>query len=175
MTRRVLAGLAITTLFGPGLSLGAARTGGASGISWSVPSRWLDQPPRSMRVATYTIPAKTVEEAGECAVFAFGPGQGGTVEANVQRWTTQFEGAAAPPERSTKQVNGLSVHRVQISGTYLGGPMTTSPGKRPGYRLLGAIVEAREGLVFFKLTGPAATVAAAQAEFDGLLSSLVQG
>jgi hypothetical protein len=148
--------------------------GSASGISWSVPARWLDQPPRPMRVATYSVPARAGGEAGECAVFAFGPGQGGTVDANIQRWSAQFEGSP-PPERAPRQVSGLAVHRVQISGTYLGGPTTTSPGKRPGYRLLGAIVEAREGLVFFKLTGPAATVTAAQAEFDALLASLVKG
>ena len=37
---------------------------------------------------------------------------------------------------------------------------------------LGAIVEGPEGLVFFKLTGPAATVRSASAEFDAMLHSL---
>jgi hypothetical protein len=44
--------------------------------------------------------------------------------------------------------------------------------KKPGYRLLGAIVEAPEGPVFFKLTGPAKTVAVAKADFEKMLSSL---
>jgi hypothetical protein len=171
----VVGGTVLLALLGLRPSLGAApRAGSASGISWSVPARWLDQLPRAMRVATYTVPARAGGEAGECAVFAFGPGQGGTVDANIQRWSAQFEGSP-PPERTERQVNGLAVHRAQISGTYLGGPMTSTAGKRPGYRLLGAIIEAREGLVFFKLTGPAATVSAAQAEFDTLLASLVKG
>jgi hypothetical protein len=49
--------------------------------------------------------------------------------------------------------------------------MMQSTGKKPGYRLLGAIVEAPEGNVFFKLTGPDATVGAAQAELDALVAS----
>ena len=46
--------------------------------------------------------------------------------------------------------------------------------KKTGYRLLGAIVEGPSGEVFFKLTGPAKTVAAAQGEFQTLLKSLKQ-
>jgi hypothetical protein len=36
----------------------------------------------------------------------------------------------------------------------------------------GAIVEAPEGLVFFKLTGPLNTVAAAEGDFNSLLASV---
>jgi hypothetical protein len=51
----------------------------------------------------------------------------------------------------------------------MGGPVTP----RPGWRLLGAIVEGGpEGAVFFKLTGPARTVAAAQKDFRKLLQSV---
>jgi hypothetical protein len=38
--------------------------------------------------------------------------------------------------------------------------------------MLGAIVEAPEGNVFFKLTGPAKTVAAAEKQFEALLKSV---
>jgi hypothetical protein len=50
--------------------------------------------------------------------------------------------------------------------------MMSPTGKKAGYRLLGAIVEAPAGNVFFKLTGPAATIAAAQADFDALVASI---
>ena len=115
-------------------------------------------------------------EAGEVAVFFFGPGQGGSVDANVERWSRQFEGPPKP-ERSQKRVNDLAITIVRLAGTYLapGGPMMQSQGKRPDYRLTGVIVEAPEGLVFFKLTGPAATVGAAQADFDALVASLAKG
>jgi hypothetical protein len=154
----------------------APKVGAASGIRWTVPPRWAEQPPRSMRVATYTVPAPAGGEAGECAVFAFGPGQGGTVDANLQRWSAQFEGGPAP-QRSTRQAGGLTVHLAQVSGTYLapGGPQMQSQGKKTGYKLLGAIVEGPAGLIFFKLTGPAPTVAAGQAEFEALVASIVRG
>jgi hypothetical protein len=154
----------------------AAGTGTAGGIQWKVPSSWTAEKGSSMRVATYKVPGAKPDAAGECAVFFFGPGQGGSVEANIERWSRQFEGSPKP-ETSGRSVNGLPVTVARLSGTYLapGGPMMQSQGKRPGYRLLGAIVEAPEGLVFFKLTGPAATVGDAEKAFESLVSSLVRG
>ena len=145
----------------------------AGAIAWKVPARWTAGPGSAMRVATYAVPAAKGAEKGECAVFFFGPGQGGGVDDNVARWGKQFEGAPKP-ERSTATVAGLHVTRAAVAGTYLapGGPMMQSTGKKTGYRLLGAIVEAPGGNVFFKLTGPAATVAAAQADFDALVASI---
>jgi hypothetical protein len=127
-----------------------------------------------MRVATYAVPGPKGAAAGECAVFFFGPGQGGSVDDNVARWAKQFEGAPAPAKKTAANPAGLRVTRAEVGGTYLapGGPMMQSTGKRPGYRLLGAIVEAPEGNVFFKLTGESATVAAAQADFDALVASV---
>ena len=80
-------------------------------------------------------------------------------------------------ERSSREVNGMKVTLVSISGTYLspGGPMMQSQGKKENYRLLGAIVEGPEGSVFFKFTGPAHTVAAAEATFNTFISSLAKG
>ena len=151
----------------------AARTDSAGGIQWTVPAKWTAGTGSAMRVATYSVPGAKGSPAGECAVFFFGPGQGGSVDDNVARWAKQFEGAPAAATRATA-VAGVKVTRAEVQGTYLapGGPMMQSTGKRPGYRLLGAIVEAPEGNVFFKLTGPAATVAAAEAPFEALVTSV---
>jgi hypothetical protein len=43
---------------------------------------------------------------------------------------------------------------------------------KPGFKLLGAIVQGKEGAVFFKFTGPAKTVEAAQKAFEALLASV---
>ena len=151
----------------------AGLDGSAAGIRWAVPATWTVEPPRPMRVATYAVPAGKGAEPGECAVFYFGRGQGGSPEENITRWGSQFEGAPAPAT-SIETINGLRVHLAQTSGTYLapGGPKMQSQGKRPGYRLLGAIVEAPEGLVFLKCTGPAATLSAAERDFQNLLRSM---
>jgi hypothetical protein len=125
-----------------------------------------------MRMATYTLPAAAGGEAGECGVFFFGKGKGGSVEENLTRWEKQFEGG--PAKRSEKTVHGFKVHLLEASGTYqtMGGPMMQPQGKKPGWSLRGAIVEAPEGLVFFKCVGPDATMKAAAKEFDELIASL---
>jgi hypothetical protein len=151
----------------------AATEGAAGGIRWTVPTDWTVQAARPMRAATYALPAAAGAESGECGVFFFGRGQGGTVQENLDRWVTQFEGGT-PPKKAEKTVSGLRVHTLEISGTYLapGGPMMQSQGKKSGWRLSGAIVEAPDGLVFFKCVGPAATIEKAQKDIERLLASV---
>jgi hypothetical protein len=154
---------------------GQTLTGSAAGIGWTVPAGWTNGAGSSMRVATYHVPGAKGAEAGECAVFYFGPGQGGGVDANVQRWARQFK-ENPTPQREKRMVGDLSATLVDIEGTYLnpGGGMMQSRGEKPDYRLLGAIVEAPRGNVFFKLTGPQATIAAAKTAFDGLVDSVAR-
>jgi len=162
-------------VLGASLSATAApsKKGAAGGYSWDVPAGWIEQPARTMRVATYAVPAAAGALAGECAVFFFTGGDGGSVDANVERWSQQFEGAPKP-EKSARTVRGISVTTVRIAGTYLapGGPMMQSQGKRPGYLLVGAIAQTPQGNLFFKFTGPAATVSAAKPDWEALLASL---
>jgi hypothetical protein len=156
-------------------SLGSA-TGSVAGIRWSIPKRWTEQGQRPMRVATYTIPAAEGDnETGECAIFYFGNDQGGTVDQNIERWIGQFE-TGRVPARSRKDVNGMKVTLVQVAGAYLApaGPMMQSSGKKENFRLLGAIVEGPEGSVFYKITGPAKTVAGAEGEFNAMVESLAR-
>lgn len=148
--------------------------GTVAGMEWSVPKRWTAMPAREMRVATYAVPkADGDAEDGECYA-AFFPGSGGNVEANIERWIGQFESAEVSGKES-KEINGLKVSTVQVTGTYsgMGGGMMMGQGvKKEHYKLLGAVVEAPQGLVFFKCTGPSKTIAAAEAEYNTLLQSL---
>lgn len=166
-------GIASIGILSCAIVLGAADGISSAGVRWKIPAGWTEQPARQMRVATYTIPAAKGAEAGECGVFYFGKTQGGSADENIARWGNQFEGGTKPTT-TTETVSGMKVYRVQTSGSYLApsGPMMQSSGKKPGYRLLGAIVEAPEGLVFFKCTGPAATIAASEKAFDGLVKSM---
>lgn len=145
----------------------------AGGLSWSAPATWKADAPRPMRAATYKLPAaKGDGEDGECAVFYFGQGQGGSVDQNVQRWVGQFEGAKSPTPKKEK-VSGFDLTTLEIDGTYTGGggPMGPKTNK-PGFKLLGAIVEGPEGAIFFKLTGPAKTVEAARADFQKMVKAI---
>jgi hypothetical protein len=155
---------------------------GGGGLRWTVPSTWKSEPgARPMRLATYAVPAATGDQApGECVVSYFGRGQGGSVEANLQRWTAQFQDASGQPVKNAdvkhKTVHGLPVTTIDASGTYtgMGGPMMKAKTSQPGYRMLGAIVEGPEGSVFFKFTGPARTVAANQKAFEPMVASVAK-
>jgi hypothetical protein len=156
-----------------GAPLHAATGGTAAGVKWTVPAAWTEQAARPMRVVTYTIAPAKGGEAGECGVFYFGKGQGGSPEENAARWAGQFEGGGSP-KSTVETINGFKVHRIRTAGTYLapGGPMMASQGKKPGWQLSGAIVEAPEGNVFFKCVGPEKAIAAAEPDLDALLKSL---
>jgi hypothetical protein len=109
-------------------------------------------------------------------VYFFGAGQGGGVEANLERWKGQFRGPGGKPadaQVGKRTVHGLPVTTVDISGEYsgMGGPMAASKTVKPGYRMLGAIVEGPGGSIFLKFTAPAKTVAANQQKFEQLLAS----
>lgn len=148
----------------------------AGAISWTMPAAWKADAPRQMRAATYLIPAaKGDAEGGECGVFYFGEGQGGSVDQNIQRWVGQFEGAK-PPTQKKEKLGGFDVTTVEVDGTYassMGGPMGPKTPK-PGFKLLGAIIEGPKGNVFFKLTGPAKTVEAARADFLKMLKGVTK-
>jgi hypothetical protein len=148
----------------------------AGGVKWTVPARWTVEGERPMRVGTYAVPAAAGDaEGGECAAYYFGANQGGDVQANVDRWATQFEGVTGR-NQTTSEVHGMQVTNVVIAGTYLApaGPMMQSQGKKAHYTLLGAIIEAPNGRVFFKFTGPDKTVEASKADFDALLQSVTK-
>lgn len=151
----------------------------ASAVKWTPPPRWEAKPASGMRLATYLIPAAGGDSEGaECAVFA---NIAGGVQANLERWIGQFEqpdgsSSAAKAKQNKETINGFPVTTIDLTGTFAGGGMAMGQPatKKPNYRLLGAIVETPQGEVFFKLTGPAKTVAAAQGEFQTLLKSLKQ-
>ena len=92
---------------GPGAApeMGSAPTQ-AAGIAWTVPTGWEAGPARQMRVATYRIHAIAGDpEDAECAVYFFGTGQGGTVDANLKRWAESVH-VAGPPIGSLFRQNG---------------------------------------------------------------------
>ncbi len=160
----------------PALLVGAE----AGGVQFDDPSGWMSAP-KPMRAANFTIPAASGDrQDGEMAVFYFGPGQGGGVEANLRRWLGQFVKADGSPmtagdaRREDQQVNGMAVTLLDVSGTYLFKPFPMAPKATPmaGYRMLAAIVQGPDAPIFFKLTAPAKTVAAAEAEFRKIIASL---
>jgi hypothetical protein len=122
-----------------------------------------------MRLAQAMIPG----DAGpaQLTVFYFGPGGGGGVEANLDRWIGQVQ-ADDDPEREDFALGDWNVSFVEVTGTLLPSGMGTGPTvPQPDSKLLGAVVDGEGGPWFFKATGPAATLEAQRDAFLDLLKS----
>ena len=154
--------------------------GSGAGMQWTAPANWKTEAQRPMRLATYAVPLASGDSGmAECGVYYFGQGQGGSVEANLDRWIGQFQQPDGKPSKSVAKIDkrtlhGLKLTTVDVSGAYsgMGGPMMQAGTPQPGYRLLGAIVEGPQGSVFFKFTGPAKTIAQNQAAFEKMMDSI---
>ena len=147
-----------------------------AGLKWTAPAGWKSSGSTSMRAATYVLPAAPGDQEGaECVVYFFGAGQGGTVEANIDRWKGQFteSGKPAAAKVARRAVHQLPVTTIETAGDYsgMGGPTATAPSTKHGYRLLGAIIEGPVGNIFIKFAGAEKTVAAHRTEFEQLLES----
>jgi hypothetical protein len=119
-----------------------------------------------MRVAQYKLPkAEGDAEDALLVVYYFGQGQGGSAEANIDRWINQIKQPDGQPSKQKAKtdsftVNGLAVNTVDVSGNYSGG---MSPDSAPAntnsiYRLRGAVIDTPKGSYFVKLTGPEKTI-----------------
>jgi hypothetical protein len=137
------------------------------------PAEWLfRQPSSSMRLAEAEIPGDA--GAALLTVFFFGPGGGGGVEANLNRWASQIESEPGVEAiRDSFSVGDFTVSTIAVEGTILPSRMGGGPSEpTPGSALLGAVIEGPGGPWFFKVTGPKDTVSAAAPAFDQMLRSI---
>jgi hypothetical protein len=140
----------------------------ASGeVRYKVPEGWTAEKPTSeMRLAQYKLPKANGDgEDALVVLYYFGAGQGGTPQANIDRWVNQVKQPDGSPSQDkakteTLTVNGLRVTTVDVLGYYSGGMSQDSAPKDSNsiYRLRGAVVETPKGSYFVKLTGPEKTV-----------------
>lgn len=150
-------------------------------ITVRAPGAWrIETPSSGMRRAQYALPGQGGAGDASLVVFYFGPGQGGSVQANLERWFGQFEQPDGGPTRdvamvSEKEVAGMKVTIADVSGTYAPssmGPMMPAGEPEPDYRMLAAIVDTPAGFYYFKLTGPEKTVGHWEDEFGRFVGSI---
>lgn len=132
-----------------------------------------------MRLAGFVLPrAKGDPEEALLVVYFFG-GQGGSADANLQRWMTQMKQPDGRPSRevartSTLVNNDLKITLLDLTGTYVA-EMTAGSAERydkPHFRMKAAVVETPGGPYFVKVTGPEKTVARWNDSFTAFLKSL---
>ncbi|MBI5866666.1 MAG: hypothetical protein HZB38_19545 [Planctomycetes bacterium] len=161
---------------------GAAPAPTGKDLLWKAPADWQPTPPASsMRRAQYALPRAEGDAAdGEMVVFYFGQGEGGTVKMNLDRWRGQFStssGEPLPADAGTSEAfeaNGMKITLLELDGRFSAGSMTGGPAAAPldGYRMIGAVVETKQGPWFFKATGPKATIEKQKAAIREMLQNV---
>jgi hypothetical protein len=148
------------------------------GLKSTPPASWKETPVSSpMRLKQFTVPGKKGD--AELVIFFFGQGQGGSAQANIDRWKQQFQPPAGKTlDQATKITNtkiGVAkATTVDIAGTYLwkASPMSPGPAEpRPDHRMLAVAFETPKGSYYIKLVGPAATVDQHRKDFEAWLKA----
>jgi hypothetical protein len=170
MTRRLSYPVAAVVL--PTLLLAES----AAGLKWTAPAGWTSEGSAPFRVVTWSVPAAQGSEKAECVVYFFGPGQGGSVEANLDRWKSQFSQNGKPAEAkiARRTIHGIAVTTIDLTGTYTasGGMARGGEAPMPNYRMMAAVAEGSGGNIFIRFIGPEKTVTAGAAKYEQLLNSL---
>lgn len=158
---------------GPGSSVAQSSSSSAPSqnatgeLRYKIPEGWTTEKPTSdMRVAQYKLPkAEGDDEDALLALYYFGEGQGGSAQANIDRWINQVKQPDGQPSKEraktdTLTVNGLQVTTVDVSGNYAGGmsPDSAPANNKSIYRLRAAVIDTPRGSYFVKLTGPEKTI-----------------
>ncbi|MFN2532749.1 MAG: hypothetical protein ABR555_15770 [Pyrinomonadaceae bacterium] len=151
-----------------------------SELQYKVPEGWvIEHPTSSMRAAQYKLPkAAGDEDDASLVLYYFGQGQGGSTQANIDRWINQMKQPDGQPSTDKAKsdsltVNGLKVTTVDVSGRYAA---EMSPGSgtfsdKPNYRMRAAVVETPKGSYFAKLVGPARTIQQWNQSFNDYIKS----
>lgn len=158
------------------LAWAAGQTATFQGLTSEVPSDWVPQEPSSsMRLLQYDIPGASAEASAHFVVYYFGPGQGGTLEANLERWSSQFsnpDGSPVKPEVTPLKSN-MPATIVELRGSYARA-VGMGPGNEvlPDRMLLAAVVETSQGNLYPQLHGPADLVTAQRQAFIDFIQGI---
>jgi hypothetical protein len=129
--------------------------------------KWIN-PSSAMRKAQLEVPG-TNQEKAELTFFHFGPGQGGGIKANIDRWFGQFQGG--PTSQSEVTEGRTRIYYVQATGTFQSGMPGGPTTPLENYALMGAILaDEQSGDVFVKMTGPQAVVQSANFYFTEMIT-----
>ena len=132
------------------------------GLRWTLPAGWSERAGGQMRYATLQAPVAGRIDASVVVL----PGPAGGELANVNRWRNQI---GLPPIDEAGLARARSVVKTKA------GPLHvydfTSDGE-PRNRVVAGLTSARGDTWFVKVTGDAAAVGAARADFMKLLGSL---
>ena len=138
----------------------------AKDITLNVPANWKQSPAsNNLRTAQFALPAVDGDkDDAELVVYFFG-GAGGGVNANLERWSGQFQPGGKKQKIYKGQSKQGEYYLLDITGVYnkpIGPPINRQTNPTPGYQMLAVVLMIKDkGNYFLKLTGPQKTVTAA--------------
>jgi hypothetical protein len=140
-------------------------------ITLIAPPGWDRRPPSSGFVlAEFYLPKpEGADRDGRLTVST----AGGDLEANLERWRSQFSGKPEKESRRTTNADGLEITVVDYSGQFNDqrGPFAPAP-PQPDSRMLAAIIPLDGELFFVKAVGPQKTIAKYEDEFMAFVKSV---
>jgi len=148
------------------------------GLEANAPTAWTIVPPETgKRLAQFKITAPGEGVTAQVVVFYFGQREGGTAEANIERWRGQFvvgpEDRPVVPAIDRFQSNGMTVTTAELRGAYARGIGVGPVGTpKPDQILLAAVVESPRGNLIIQLHGAAAAVNAQREGFLAFIRSI---
>lgn len=147
------------------------------GLEAHAPAAWTMVPPATdKRLVQFKITTPGEGMTAEVIVYYFGKGDGGTAEANIERWQGQFVGTKDHPVIPTVnrfESNGMTVTTAELHGAYARGIGVGPVGvPKPDQTLLAAVVETPEGNLIIQLHGKAASVSAQKESFLSFVRSI---
>jgi hypothetical protein len=155
------------------------------GLTSVTPAEWKEEEPpavsKKFRFKQFKLP-KTGEDKqdAEFIIFFFGEGSGGSAADNVKRWKSVFMPPKGKKIDDVAKVEKMKVGKVpvtylDVSGTYKFKKAPFDPDSktefRKDYRMIGVVFESEKGPYFFRLVGPAKTIAHYKKGFDTFLKS----
>ncbi|MGE5152830.1 MAG: hypothetical protein ACM3ST_02340 [Bdellovibrio bacteriovorus] len=171
--------LAASLLLTAGLAWAAGQTVSFSGLTSEVPSEWVGtQPSSTMRLLQFDIPGAGGGEGAQFVVYYFGPGQGGSLDANLERWASQFRGPEGKPVEPvvTPLKSTMPATLVELRGSYARNVGMGQSGEAlPDRMLLAALVETPDGNLYPQLHGPADLVTAQRPAFIAFIEGIRAG
>jgi len=161
-------------------SLGLLLQAPAPTLKYDLPQGWVSKTPASkMRLAEFVLPKADGDAEDATLVVTYFGGQGGTVQANLDRWMgqmTQPDGRASKDlaKTSVLKTNDLTITILDLPGTFVAevAPGSSEHFNKPGFHLRAAMIEGKGGPCFVRLIGPAKTVAKWDAQAQAFFKSL---
>jgi len=148
-------------------------------VTLRAPQTWKHKEP-TVRIIAFEFLAPAAKDDKQDGRFTVMEA-GGTIEANLERWYAQFTQEDGGDTKKLakvekKTIADQTVHLVDVTGTYKDQRGPFAPAElRKNYRMLGAIIQTKEGNLFLKFYGPKQTIAEHEKAFRQMVEEMKAG